>query len=276
MKINVINSYLGVKKYIDRVTNGEYAKLCWENEVLSPHWETLCCYAPFDLSDRKPSAITDIHELQLQCSLLEQLNMQNLEKEFERVATLLPNYDDDPITIVIFPGNPTNQTVNEKQNGVVGTSLLGNMYIEVNPLIKGYEEWIPYVFAHEYHHTVWGNYWFMLHSGELENKFIDSLIIDGEADSFALELYPTLQPKWLFDLSTEEIEELWQSKYQSIVTQQNIDYPTYMFGSEDAQIPWCAGYAIGYWLVQKYLRQTNQSAIDILEIKPELLLEKLL
>lgn len=276
MKINIINSYSGVKKYIERVAKGEDKQLCWDEEVLSPHWKTLCCYAPFDLSDRKPSAITDIHELQLQCSLLEQLNMQNLEKEFERVATLLPNYDDDPITVVIFPGNPTNQTVNEKQNGVVGTSLFGNMYIEVNPLIEGYEEWIPYVFAHEYHHTVWGNYWFMLHGGELENKFIDSLIIDGEADSFALELYPTLKPKWLFDLSTEEMEHLWNAKYQSIVTQQNIDYPTYMFGSEDAQIPWCAGYAIGYWLVQKYLRQTNQSAIDILEIKPELLLEKLL
>ena len=70
MKLNIINTFSEVKKYINRVTNGEDKKLCWDEEVIAPHWETLCCYAPFDLSDRKPLAITDIHELQLQCSLL--------------------------------------------------------------------------------------------------------------------------------------------------------------------------------------------------------------
>ena len=75
-------------------------------------------------------------------------------------------------------------------------------------MVTGYENWIRYVFAHEYHHTVWGNYWFMLHRGELDNKFIDSLVIDGEADSFAMELYPTLQPQWLFHLSEDDIDTI--------------------------------------------------------------------
>lgn len=102
---------------------------------------------------------------------------------------MLPNYDDDPVTVAIFAGSNDNKDVNIKQNGDIGTSLFGNIMIQVNPLIKGYEDWIKYVFAHEYHHTVWGNYWFNLHGGELQNKLIDSLVIDGEADSFALELY---------------------------------------------------------------------------------------
>ena len=195
--------------------------------------------------------------------------------EFERVASLLPNYDDDPITVVIFPGNSENRMVNQKQNGVIGTSLFGNMFLEVNPLIQGYEEWIKYVFAHEYHHTVWGNYWFMLHGGELENKFIDSLIIDGEADHFALELYPNLKPQWLFGLSEEEIRALWTNRYKNIVESQQVDYATYMFGNEEEHIPWCAGYAIGYILVQEYLHITKKLITDIVELKPEELLKQL-
>lgn len=105
---------------------------------------------------------------------------------------MLPNNDDDPVTVAIFAGSNDNKDVNIKQNGDIGTSLFGNIMIQVNLLIKGYEDWIKYVFAHKYHHTVWGNYWFNLHGGELQNKLIDSLVIDGEADSFALELYPEL------------------------------------------------------------------------------------
>lgn len=80
----------------------------------------------------------------------------------------------------------------------------------------------------------------MLHAGSLENKLIDSLIIDGEADSFALSLYPELKPKWIFDMPKEE-----------------------------EGIPWCAGYAIGYMLVQQYLKETGETILHLLEKKPE-------
>lgn len=244
--------------------------------MISVYWDKLCCYAPFDLGDRKPKAITNIETLKKQCELLKNLNIGALKAEFERVASILPNYDDDPIMVVIFPSDHENVNVNEKQNGVVGTSLFGNMLIQVNPLIAGYEAWIKYVFAHEYHHTVWGNYWFMLHGGELQNKFIDSLAIDGEADSFALELYPALRPQWLFGLSKEELIDIWEKKYKEIVTDTEVDYVSYMFGNEETEIPWCAGYAVGYMLVQKYLQITGQSVKEILELKPELLLQKLI
>ena len=101
--------------------------------------------------------------------------------------------------------------------------MFGNMFIQVNPLVDGYEDWLRYVFAHEYHHTVWGNYWFMMYGGELENKFIDSLVIDGEADSFALELYPYLKPQWLFGMSEKEINSIWENKYKAIVERTDVD-----------------------------------------------------
>jgi len=143
-------------------------------------------------------------------------------------------------------------------------------------LIQGYEDWIKYVFAHEYHHTVWGNYWFMLHSGELENKFIDSLIIDGEADSFAMELYPKLRPQWLFGMSEDEIHCIWENKYKAVAESTEVDYVSYMFGSIENEIPWCAGYAVGYMLVQRYLGITKKSVVEILEHKPEVMLKDMM
>lgn len=276
MKIDVINTCKETRNYIARVKNGEAPGICWEEEVVSVHWQKLCCYAPFDLSNRKPKAVTDIPALEKQCALLEKLDVDALKHEFERVSEALPNYDDDPITVAIFPGDNGNTSVNEKQNGVVETSLFGNMLIQVNPLIPGYEDWIRYVFAHEYHHTVWGNYWFVLHHGELENRFIDSLVIDGEADCFATQLNPALKPQWLFGLSEETVRCLWEEKYKVIAQSTEVDYASYMFGNEKIGIPWCAGYAVGYWLVRKYLTLTGESAAAILERKPELLLGELI
>lgn len=158
--------------------------------MISVYWDKLCCYAPFDLGDRKPKAITNIETLEKQCELLKNLNIGALKAEFERVASILPNYDDDPIIIVIFPSDHENVNVNEKQNGVVGTSLFGNMLIQVNPLIAGYEAWIKYVFAHEYHHTVWGNYWFMLHGGEL---LLTVGFVHNQSEVFVRKL-PVLMP----------------------------------------------------------------------------------
>lgn len=269
MKIEIISVLNEVEKYIQLVEQGKNADEAWEKIVIAPYWEKLCCYAPMDLSDRKPKAIKDIDALKEQVSLLKKVDMENMKNEFEKTVQVLPNYDEDPITVAVFPLDNENVTVKEKQNGVVGTSLFGNLIIQINPFAEAFEKWIPYAFAHEYHHTVWGNYWFMIHNGELESKFIDALIIDGEADSFALSLYPDLKPKWIFDLSEEIKLALWHKHYEGIVMKKDVDYPKYMFGDEASEIPWCAGYAVGYMLVQKYLKKTGSSITSLVQIKPE-------
>ena len=170
MKIQIINVWNELEAYIQAVQNGKNPEEEWEKQVIAPYWEQLCCYAPMDLSERKPGVIKDTKILTEQVKKLKEINIEGLREEFERIATVLPNYDDDPITVALFPSDAQNETVNEKQNGVIGTALFGNLIIQINPLIEQYEKWIPYVFAHEYHHTVWGNYWFMLHGGCLENK----------------------------------------------------------------------------------------------------------
>ena len=114
-----------------------------------------------------------------------------------------------------------------------------------------------------------GNYWFVLHGGELENQFMDSLVIDGEADSFATEIYPNLKQQWLYGIPEAKLAALWNRKYREIVSRNDVDYGAYMFGDAASGIPWCAGYAIGFMLAQKYLHATGQSSTDILELHPK-------
>lgn len=157
----------------------------------------------------------------------------------------------------------------ERQNGVAGTSTFGNMLISINPLADNFIEWIPYVFAHEYHHAVWGNYWYALHGGELDNRFINSLLIDGQADSFALSFYPVLKPKWLFNMSKETEKALWEKHYSKVFLEEDVDYGKYMFGDEANGIPWCAGYTIGYRIIQQFLlSNSNTTFSKLLEMRP--------
>ncbi|MGN0369251.1 MAG: DUF2268 domain-containing putative Zn-dependent protease [Butyrivibrio sp.] len=273
-EIIIIDTCESIRNYIKDVESGMPADECWEKDVLSTFWERMTYFLPFNLSERKPAPITNLDKLKEQCALLEKLDTESLKAEFARVTEILPNYDDkDPILVTILPGNPEDTILREKQNGVVGMSLFGNILIQINPLADNYFEWIKYVFAHEYHHRVWGNYWYVLHNNILHNSFIDSLVIDGEADSFALEVYPEFRPKWLFDIPNDQLDRLWEHKYKDILFTNAMNYDSYMFGSEEAGIPWCAGYAIGYRLVQNYLKKHNKSVKDIVELNPKDLVE---
>ena len=46
MRIHVIPTWKEVRNYIERVRQGETPDECWEREVVSAHWDRLCCYAP--------------------------------------------------------------------------------------------------------------------------------------------------------------------------------------------------------------------------------------
>ena len=107
----------------------------------------------------------------------------SLKNEFLKTGQDLPKADDDPLSIAIYPLDDENKSVKERQNGVLGACVFGNILIQVNPLAEDFLTWIPYVFAHEYHHSVWGNYWYVLHGG-LEGNFLEYMINEGQGGCF--------------------------------------------------------------------------------------------
>jgi hypothetical protein len=255
--------------------DGHLNKLClgegnpdalWEEYAIRPYWPRLTRFAPVDISDRQPKPVTDHDGLTRRLDILKRLDLPALRAEFERAASSLPEYD-DTMTVALYPLD--SPEVREKQDGVWGNCTWGNIVINIDPLAAGYERWLPYVFAHEYHHNIWGATWFNTRRGELGGGFVNSLLSDGLADSFALSLYPALRPKWLFDMSEETEKRLWREHYAGLVLRPDVDYPKYMFGDESSGIPWCAGYAVGYRIVQCYQRRhPGTTMAALLEARP--------
>ncbi|MBK1812793.1 hypothetical protein JHL18_19405 [Clostridium sp. YIM B02505] len=252
MNLEIIAVYENLDGYLLEMEkdNADYKEL-WDKYAIMPYWEKLSQWAPFDMSDRKPKPIKDVNKLKQQIKLLKEMNLDEIKNEFLGAAKALPNYDDDKIVIAIYPLDDEETNIKEQQNGVQGVSVFGNMLIQVNPFAKEYSKWIPYVFAHEYHHSVWGNYWHVVHGGST-GSLIEALLIDGQADSFAKSINPTLNPKWISQISENQEKELWNNHYSKLLNETNFDYGTYMFGNEELGIPWCTGYFFGYRIIDSF------------------------
>lgn len=270
MKLVVIAAYENLDDYIlEMEKNPENYEELWDKYAIQPYWEKISQYAPFDMSDRKPKPIKNICKLKQQVKLMKEINLNEIKDKFMKVINALPNYDDDPITIAIYPADDDNLTVKEKQNGVWGVNVFGNMLLNINPLAEYYIDWIPYVFAHEYHHTVWGNYWHVVHGGRT-GSFIESLLIDGQADAFAKSFNPTLNPAWISQISKEQEKELWSKYYSKLLYETDYDYVKYMFGDDEAGIPWCAGYFFGYQVIDSFKKLHPQISVkNLIEMSSE-------
>jgi uncharacterized protein YjaZ len=99
------------------------------------------------------------------------------------------------------------------------------------------------------------------------------MLNEGQADLFAMSLFPQLIPRWnqLLDKESEEI--LWK-RFRPILfnTDQEI-HNKFMFGDEVENLPWCIGYVFGRLIVEDFIQQhpnisfsdlINITAIDIL------------
>jgi uncharacterized protein YjaZ len=270
MKLEIIAVYENLEGYILEMEK-EHAdcEMLWDKYAIAPYWEKISQWAPFDMSDRKPQPIKNISKLKKQLEVMKNIDLKELKNRFMQVVNELPNYDDDPIVIAIYPVDDDNLTVKEQQNGVWGVSVFGNILLNVNTFAQNYLDWIPYVFAHEYHHTVWGNYWYVVHGGSTGN-FIEAMLIDGQADAFAKSFSPSLKPKWISQISKEQEKELWNTYYSKLLNETDADYGKYMFGDDEAGIPWCAGYFFGYRIIECFKEHHPLTSVkEMIEMSSE-------
>ncbi|QNO15384.1 hypothetical protein HYG86_11720 [Alkalicella caledoniensis] len=269
MKIKFINTLKSAQMYVGAsgISNKSYDEL-WDEFLVSPYWQELSQWAPFDCSFMKPSPIKDIQTLKKQLEIFQETDFEQIKKGLENISQILPKKDDDTLVVAFYIMDDSNLIVKEQQNGVLGTGVFGNIIININPLAKDYEKWIPYVMAHEYHHSVWGHNWYVLR-GDSKGTLLEYMISEGQADAFAKSLYGDLEPKWLSKLSEEE-EKLYWSKFIKIL--ESTDKPehyTYMFGDPSKGLPWCIGYYFGYEIVKSYLLNNPQiSYTKLVDIEP--------
>lgn len=275
MNINIIYPYKNALKYINQIESSEdpnYEEL-WDKYLVQPYWDKISEWAPGAFGFMKPKPIKNIVSLKEQLQILDKIDFQSMENDFIRIIRALPKNDDDEITVAIYPLDNENTVVREKQNGVIGCCVAGNIVISVNPLAKDYQDWISYVFAHEYHHSVWGHHWYVVKGG-LKGTLIEYLLNEGQADAFAKSLHPHLRPSWLSNISKEEENNTW-SKIQSVLNSTDRDiHAKYMFGSKELNIPWCIGYYFGNAIIDSYLENNSEVGFkELVDIYPEEILK---
>jgi len=252
----------------------DYEEL-WNRYAIQPYWERISQWAPFDMSDRKPKPIRDIDKLKQQIKLLKEMNINEIKSEFMKALNALPDYYDDTRVVAIYPLDDENIIVKERQNGVVGACVSGNIVINVNPFAQDHFMWIPYVFAHEYHHCLWGSYWYGVRQGGCTGSLIEAMLTDGQADSFAKSIYPTLRPSWIHQIPEELEKQLWVKHYSKVLNDTDFDYCRYMFGDVDSGIPWCAGYYYGYKIIDCFRKHNKEIGFkNIIEMSAEEIFNK--
>ena len=276
MEIKIITTFENAGEYLANAReNNAKIDALWAKYMIQPFWASIAAYAPFDQSFKQPPCITELAELYKQLSMLSKLDIDDLQSKFALATNALPSDDDDPMTVALYPLCNSNKTVKERQNGVVGATVFGNMIISINPLAESWQKWIPFVFAHEYHHNIWGHNWYVLRGGKgLEGTFLEYMITEGQADLFAMSLFPNSVPQWNQPFDTEKERMLWARINPILHSTDPEIHAAYMFGNDEKGLPWCVGYSFGRAIVSDYLQKHAMSFSQLMNIPARQIFEE--
>ena len=265
MQIKVITTFENAKQYLDAAErNDANLKVLWEQHMIEPFWADIAKWAPFDQSFKKPAPINNLLALKEQINLLSGISVESLRSEFQIITQVLP-IEDESMLVVLFPHSDNDKILKERANGVRGTSVFGNIIISINPLHDRFTEWLPYIFAHEYHHNVWGYHKYGLQEGKnIDGSFLEYMLTEGQADAFAQSLFPQLSPLWNRPFDTASEISLWEKMKPILFSPDRQTHEKFMFGHESEGIPWCTGYSFGRAIVDDYLQK--HPGISFLEL----------
>lgn len=269
---SVVPVYEDMLAYINAAREAEDPDLeaLLESHVLAPNWETCAGneYRP------PPGSIFDkpIQDLDALEEIIHQLQKSDIEKvvkaALQKSAQKLEGPD---TTVCIIAADPTNWFIQDRMHGVNGWTFgAGKIILQVNPA-PGWQKWVPYIIAHEYHHSAWTDRYYQLDDQE---TLIENLVFEGKADSFAHIIYPTMKVPWVSALSAEEEQVQWEKIQDKSETTSTLVKTRFMVGG-DQNTPTWTGYTIGYHIVQSYLDAHPQADIETwTELSPQVLLEQ--
>ncbi len=162
--VQVISAYRGMPAYIEQARARPAADLeqLWWDAAVAPYWAEWAAgqWNEERLRELLRRPVLDLKALAVEVEILGRSGVEQLVwQAVERIFALLPPCVPNP-AICLYTLDPRNTTVQEKQNGVLGTGVGDNILLQIDPRVAGWQEYIPYVLAHEHHHAVWGYHYF--------------------------------------------------------------------------------------------------------------------
>lgn len=175
---------------------------------------------------------------------------EGLDKVAARLA--LPDVD------VVVADNPDAAI---PETGVGGYSPTAHLlYISIGPLHenveKTLEQEIRSTLAHELHHCA---RWHTIGYGK---TLLETIVSEGLADHFDLEVNGGVPRPWSVALSAEELERM-RKQAASEFNSRDYKHTDWFFGSPERSIPKWTGYTLGFTIVKEHLEKTGKTASEL-------------
>ncbi len=173
---------------------------------------------------------------------------------------------EDHITGLLLLGNPRDRIFMDLNRGYAGMQLPGYIVLPIWPNDYNLPR-IPAALVHEFNHRVRLSHEFWTQ----ETSVGQYMVLEGLAESFAAELYGLeFVGPWVSALNAEETEHSKTIIGQALDVSGFDKIRAYIFGDEISKqwgfpelgLPHCAGYTIGYQVVQAYLQRTGKTATE--------------
>lgn len=275
LKVKIIDLNIGVAEYLEAAAADPEVDLdvLWNRCVVESRWSEWAAgqfneertkdemNRPATASDKLADAVVRLRQIDLEAIVA---------RAFTEMTAVLPPPEDDSICVVCILADPR---MGENVAGVAGTCIGGNMLVRINPAISGWEKVLPWVLAHEYHHSVWGYHYFFK-KGNTQADLLTGLIIDGQADSFAQSLNRDMDVPWVKAIDEKQEREQWTIMQDYLDSIDGSVYCRFFFGEESTKTPACTAYTIGYHIVQAYLKKhPEQSFTELLDVSAREILD---
>jgi len=171
----------------------------------------------------------------------------------------------DEIKFGMYVANPDKLKLQKGYTGFGG--IPGFITVNIYPNDYNLPK-IPAVIAHEFHHNIRFSYFDWDHGNVTVGDYI---VIEGLADSFAKDLYGTEQlGPWVTSIDRDDLEYSIYVIGEALNIKGFSEVSSYMFGDEIAKhegykpvgLSFGAGYAVGYEVVQSFMKKNNKTIYE--------------
>jgi uncharacterized protein YjaZ len=224
------------------------------------------------------------HDIESEIDLLESSCLNNRAIEALKLCTLKFNSIGHkiPLDCIQFSILLANRDSNEVKisNGYSGFGgIPGYIYIQITPNDYTLPR-LEHAIAHEFNHQVRFCYEPFNHGNVSVG---DYLVMEGLAESFAVEVYgKEMIGPWVSNFNKDDLEYSREIIKDALDVKGFSEVRSYMFGDDMADtfgyqrvgLSANAGYAVGYELVQSYLRETNSDIMTATVTDSKEIIEK--
>lgn len=221
---------------------------------------------PFLLENIKHN-IKPNDDLREEIELLKKIDFEQIvDTAFQKITKELPGPD---TKILFIPMNPEYRDFYKKFGiGIYAITVgTGKIIVSIDPTFSNWPELLPYILAHEHHHSVWTSKNFVT----ADFTPLEYLILEGRADSFAKVIFPEANPFYINMLTKDQENRIWNLIKPELNKLNSEMNDKLMIGTDE--IPVCSGYTIGFSIIETFKKNNpTVSDIELLDMAPKQIL----